>query len=673
MGIFDDWLKKSIKSDINELLKADGVSTPDASEASSTVRGAYTADILPDSAEQSNTTGQIGRKAIIDDPYFENMSSQLNYKSKMSRLSNRSLKEVSVRDWLVSAIIQARVDTLLRFSRPEHRRFEMGFRFVKKDHNAEYSKEELQEIASLEDFIYNCGRKEGTPAEDRMNFGEFLKLITRDAITFGHIAVEKVKTRKGGLHRFRPLPSENMYLINKRMSRKQIEQQDKAAKQTYGQPLSDNDPKSTQEVNEAENEYMKYVQMSYNMQPLSYFGDEDLIFKNFNPQNFADSNGYCYSPLELAIINITNHLNVENYNSNFFTHGYAARGVLHLKGTVTQAQLMNFRRQFYNTISGQQHAWRTPIVAGLDEVQWVPMSGSAKEMEYINFNNHLMRIVCAQFQIDPVELGLDYLVSANGKSPAQQANNEYKITYSRERGLYPILMFVEDMVNSEIIPAIEKTFGDKYKFIFTGYTDETPQSEIAQMQAEMTVWKSMNDLLIQSQKEKLKTPAADLPLNQAFWAIVEKNYTKGEIRETFFGDKGASQRRELQYIPGDPAFMSWQQTILAIDSAKEQKEQMAAQQNAEQQQMAQQQEAHQSNMKLNDQKHGHAEAAHKRDQEKHDMEIEQLKAQAAADAVHHGNKGNPLEEAAKQFGASKAMNIDGVPTANPINKLEDSE
>jgi len=657
---YDDWIKDRIKGEIGELLKADGISTPDASEASTATRGAYTADVIPDVPEVHDASKQIGRKAIIDDPYFENLSAQLNYKTKMSRLSNRSLKEVSVRDWLVSAIIQTRVDTLLRFSRPEHRRFEMGYRFVKKDHNAEYSKTELEEIASLEDFIYHCGRKEGTPAEDKMLFGEFLKLVTRDAVTFGHVAIEKVKTRAGGMHRFRPLPSENMYLVNKRMSRKQIDQQSAAVKQTYGQLLSDNDPKVDQVVTEVENDFVKYVQMSYNMQPMGYFGDEDLIFKNFNPQNFADSNGYCYSPLELAIINITNHLNVENYNSNFFTHGYAARGVLHLKGTVTQSQLMNFRRQFYNTISGQQHAWRTPIVAGLDEVQWVPMSGSAKEMEYINFNNHLMRIVCAQFQIDPVELGLDYLVSANGKSPAQQSNNEYKIAYSRERGLYPILMFIEDMVNSEILPAVDKSLSDKYKFVFTGYTDETPQTEIAQMQAEMTVWKSMNDLLIQSQKEKLNTEAANLPLNQAFWALVEKNYTRGEIREIFFKDKDASKRRELQYIPGDPAFMSWQQTVLAIDAAKEQKEQMAAQQAPEQQ-------AHEMEMKLNEQKHGHAEAAHGRDEEKHNMEMEQVKAQAAADAVHQGN---PLKDAAKQFGASKSSNIGGTPTANPINKLD---
>ena len=51
----------------------------------------------------------------------------------------------------------------------------------------------------------------------------------------------------------------------------------------------------------------------------------------------------------------------------------------------------------------------------------------------------------------------------------------------------------------------------------------------------MTVWKSMNDLLQQSQKDKINEKVADLPMNQAFWALIEKNMTRGEIREKFFG------------------------------------------------------------------------------------------------------------------------------------------
>jgi len=665
MAFWDQWLKNRIKGDIDELLKSDGVTTEGVS-APAAMRGAFNGgDALPDAPENHDASNQIGRKAIIDDPYFTNMGNQVNYKQRMSRLTNRVLKETSVRDWLVSSIIQTRVDTLLRFARPEHRRFEMGFRIVKKDPRAEYSQEELHEIAALEDFMYHCGRKEGTPADDRILFGEFLKLTVRDALTFGHVAIEKVKTRGGGLHRFRPLPSESVYLINKQLSKEQIEAESKSAKRIYDKPKSNNDPKRDQVVNESQLDYYKYVQVSFDQRPLAHFGDEDLVFKLFNPQNFADSNGYCYSPLELAIINVTNHMNVENYNSNFFTHGYAARGVLHLKGTVTQAQLMNFRRQFYNSISGQQHAWRTPIVAGLDEVQWVPMSASAKEMEYINFNNHLMRIICAQFQIDPVEIGLDYLVSASGRSPMQQANNEYKIAYSRERGLYPILMFIEDLINGDILPAIDKKLANKYKFVFTGYTDETPQTEIAQMQAEMSVWKTMNDLLVQAQKEKIKTPAADLPLNQAFWALVEKNMTRGEIREFFFGDKDASKRRELAYIPGDPAFLSWQQSVLAIDNAKDQKKQAAEQQQAQAQAMQQQAEAEQQQKEMENK---HAEAKHAREQEKHEMEISQMHADAMANA---SRQGNILRESAKEFGATKATNVGGKVLANPINRLDE--
>ncbi len=350
MAWYDDWLKKSIKGEIEDLLKADGVSapTPDASPVSG--------DKLPDVPEQGHDADQqIGRKAVVDDPYFDLIGTQVNYKFKLTRISNKTLKEVSVRDWLISAIIQCRIDTLLRFSRPEHRRHEMGFRVIKKDNNSHYTPEEKEEIAALEDFVYHCGRKEGTPADDRRFFGEFLKLVGRDALTFGHVAIEKIKTRAGGLHRFRPLPAESTYLINKSLSKNQVNQE---AIKSYrmAQPKSDNDPKNEQVVNEVENDYVKYVQISYDNRPLATFGDEDMIFKLFNPQNFADSQGYCYSPLELAIINITNHLNVENYNANFFTHGYAARGVLHLKGTVTQQQLMNFRRSFYNSITGTQNA-----------------------------------------------------------------------------------------------------------------------------------------------------------------------------------------------------------------------------------------------------------------------------------------------------------------------------
>jgi hypothetical protein len=337
---WNDFWKKGTTEELDDLLKA--ASADDVPE----VR-----DTTPDDDKP-----EIGRKAILTDPFFAQQSQQTLYKYKISRLSNKTLKDVSLRDWLISAIIQNRCDTLIRFARPQIRKFDMGYRIVKISENEEYTTDERQEIENLQAFIYNCGRVENTPDDDKMLFGEFIKLIVRDALTFGHIAVEKVKTRGGALHRFRPLPAENLYLINKNMSKKQLEDTMQQAK-PFAEPKSDNDPVGGYTVNQPELDYYKYVQMSGDNRPLAIFGDEDMIFRLFNPQNFADSNGYAYSPLELAIINITNHMNTEQYNSNFFTHGQAAKGVLHLKGTVTQSQLTAFRRQFYNLINGSQNAW----------------------------------------------------------------------------------------------------------------------------------------------------------------------------------------------------------------------------------------------------------------------------------------------------------------------------
>lgn len=638
MGFFDNItnsIRSALQNDINSLQKGD-------------------ADAIPDHPQQLPTNkGAIGQKAIIDDPFFDQVQQHFIFRNKLSRISNKTLKDTSVRDWTVSAIIQARCDTMLRFARPQRKNLDMGFKIQKKNAHDELTAEDKKIISDLEDYIYNCGRKDKVPPGEEMLFGEFLKLCTRDAMTFGNIAIEKILTRTGGLHRFRPLPAESVYRINPKTNKEIIAKEITNARTTYKMKtssMSGNNPESDHTFNEPDIEYYKYVQMSYDHRVLSAFGDEDMVFKLFNPQNFADSMGYCYSPLELAIINVTNHLNVENYNANFFTHGYAARGILHLKGTVTQAQLTAFRKQFYNTISGAQNAWRTPIVAGMDDVQWVQISGNAKEMEYLNYNNHLIRALCSQFQIDPVELGLDYLVSGTGRAATQQANNEYKINYSRERGLIPVLMMFEDFINCDVIPALDKELGKHFEFKFTGYDDDSPQVHVAQLQAEMTVHSSMNDLLRAAGKETMTHPVANMPLNQNFWMLVEKNMTKGEIRKLFFGDDSAMGKRELAYIPGDPMFMAWQQLLITIDRSRQQDKMQA-------EQMKQEAAAQEQQAKL-------AEGQHGREQEMHAAQMEDVNSRAAHSAVAHKS----LKDTAKEVGAgSKPIEAEGTTVANPIN------
>ena len=215
MSIFNDIkdLFKSegdLKGDISDMLKTDGDDLPE-------VPGA----IIPEDEG-------IGRKAIIDDPYFEFAQNHFIFKSKQSRIAHRTLKDVSLRDWLISSIIQSRADTLIRFSRPQLKptKLEMGYKIIKRDGQWELSEGEKEEVGMLEDFIHHCGRKKDVAKADELLFSSFLKMTVRDALTFGHVAVEKIMTRGGALHRFRPVPAEATYLVSSKTSKAIIKTED---------------------------------------------------------------------------------------------------------------------------------------------------------------------------------------------------------------------------------------------------------------------------------------------------------------------------------------------------------------------------------------------------------------------------------------------------------------
>jgi hypothetical protein len=209
------------------------------------------------------------------------------------------------------------------------------------------------------------------------------------------------------------------------------------------------------------------------------------------------------------------------------------------------------------------------------------------------------------------------------------------------------------MINQDVIPALDKELAAKYKFKFVGYTDDTAQTDISLRQAQMTVFSSMNDLLKNEDRKPIDHPIADLPLNQAFWGLVDKMMTKGEQREVFLGDAGATARDELKYLPGDPMFLQWSNLLMTKQAQKEAKDQQQQQTAMQQQQME-----HEQGLQTQ--------------QADHDAEG---RKQAAAEAAVKAGKSpvQELQDTAKEFGATRASNVEGTVMRNPINAAADAE
>lgn len=544
---------------------------------------------IPDVKEEEVN---IGGKAIIVDPYFEYSSSNAGIKLKQSRISNTLLRITSQRDWLVSCILRSRCDSISLFANYSNDPLKPSYHFIRKD-GQNITPEDEKEFLIMASYLENVGFTNNIPFYDKQNLQEFFKQIVRDILIYGYCCVEKVYTRDGSIHRFRARSADSFYLIDNKMSKEQI---DNIIQQSNNKTI--NRLKYSQENEEVvllKNNTYKYCQISNDNTILAVFDDEDLIWKNFGYQSGIDSVGYPISHLEEALKLITTHLNVETYNEKIFTNGYASKGILHLKGQVNQEQLIQFRRQFHESISGSDNNWRTPIVAGMDDIQFVSLAPASKDMEYISYNRTIALNLCSVFAINPEEIGLDAL-SGQTSSPSSSENTEFKIEHSRERGIKPILQFLEDLLNNDIIATINKNFASKYKLEFF-LSDDSPASFAALLQAEMTTNSTYNDILRKSGKKIIDHPIADIPLCQNFWQVIEKNLTRGEIREIFLGDKGASKNPCLQYIPGDPMFLQWQQFQHQLKQYEDQKqkeqEQMEFAKQQQQQQYEQQQQQQQ--------------------------------------------------------------------------------
>lgn len=494
-----------------------------------------------------------GRKGLIFDPFQDQGYSGGLFRPKGAGsgfLSNFILKLVSRRDPIVSTILHLRSNQTGTFCRRQSNRFDTGFKIECRD-SSDIDEDEIKEIES---FVLNCGETENRSKEDILTFPEWGYMITHDMLTYGHCAIEMVKNRGGNLFAFLPLPAETIYYTNKNLVNKEqigtmIDTYRDAYQSIHGKTERlDND--------EYLNEQYEYLQV-INGKVVEGFMQDEMILGKIYELSEIDLNGYAIGPLERAMMMITAHLQIENHQKMFFTHGVASRGLLVIQGDVSPNQLRTLQAQWTNQVTGSQSAWRTPILAGIKGVQWEPLTIANRDMEYAAYQDHVIRTMHACFAIDAEETGFGYLSKGVQQRAASEKNNEWKVTASRDKGLRPLLARIEALLNDKILPAWNPKYADKYKFCFVGLDAENREEEIQRLQAEVQLHTKLDEAREQAELQPMDI-GGGLILNPLLISTLQSNIFKGVFMEKFLGVEGASERPDLQYIP-DPMWFQWQQ------------------------------------------------------------------------------------------------------------------
>ena len=399
-------------------------------------------------------------KTWFNDPYALLDSMGLGYRASPSSLSYETLKQMAEKNVIIAAIIQTRLNQVASFCQPQRNKYSIGFKVQHRDPRHKLTASEKEYVHQLERFILNMGAERDI---ERDSFEVWVRKVTRDRLVFDQLCSEKVLRRNGKPFSVFAVPADTVRIASPRNKR--------------GTPLSKREidlvPKYVQVIDGTiVNEYVK----------------REFIFRVSNPRTDIRSYGYGLSELELLINTVTSHLWAEEWNRKVFSQGSTIKGILNIRGNVPQQQMESFKRMWLTQVSGVTNAWRTPVMNS-EDMQWIPLQPSNNDMGYQQWLEYLIKIACAVYLIDPAEINFDTRAGV-GSQPMFMTTNEAQQKVSKDRGLQPLLRFIQNVVNEEIVWALDENF----EFLFMGLDARTEAEAIELRMKELQSYKTLNEI-----------------------------------------------------------------------------------------------------------------------------------------------------------------------------------
>ena len=435
-------------------------------------------------------------KSFFIDPLEFNAN--LGYKDKPFSLTYVTLKRMS-KTPIINSIIKTRKNQVADFAEPQENKYSTGFVIRKKPKGGVEQKMDNKDkkIAfAITDFILKGGNTSQWGYDD---FDTFIRKIVEDSLVYDQMTFECVRNRRGQLESFIATDSATFRMADSFFDK----DYDNMFFQRHGANVwkdrSDFGPK-------VHGYYPAYVQVYQNMK-VNEFYPWELCFGIRNPSTSIWANGYGCSELEELINVVTSMLWSDEYNRRFFSQGSAPKGFFRVKGTNNEAALQQFKQQWQSMITGVMQSWKTPVIEA--DVDWIDLQKNNRDMEYSSWIEYLIKIACAVYSIDPSEIGWD-ISRSNGNGGLFEGSQEQRLKHSKDKGLYPLLKFLQRKLNKYIVEQINPDF----ELVFVGLNGLTIEEEL-----KMDIDKVNSFMTVNEAREKYEMKpleGGDAPNNSAF-------------------------------------------------------------------------------------------------------------------------------------------------------------
>mgnify|MGYP000640700079 FL=1 len=413
--------------------------------------------------------------------------------------------------FIVKAIINTRIEQVQNFLKYSLDDQKPGYQIrYKKSPGSEGSEDKELNVKDkkivdyIVKFLEEGGENDKWECED--NFQEFTRKVLRDSLVLDQMTFELVRARNMNLKKYRAVDAA---LIRQ---------------------LDTNDPRYAQMFeNFRWHGYLPRYAMVWDGQIIRHpVTNEYVVFYPWelgygvrNKTTNVLRNGYGCSELETLIEIVTWILWGMQYNGNFFKQGSQPKGFINVKnGNIDQGTLNEFRQDWKQTMSTVYNSHKIPVIQGID-LEWIDLQQTNRDMEFTEWIKFLLVIACAVYRMDPSELGFQFQDAA--RIFGQEGQKE-RLDHSRQKGLTPLLVFYQNVLNKYIISEID----DRLELVFTGIEieDEAAQVELDKKKSEAG-FVSLEDMFEKYSGRKFN-PEKDTILNTVYQSAQSNKMMGGE-------------------------------------------------------------------------------------------------------------------------------------------------
>lgn len=227
------------------------------------------------------------------------------------------------------------------------------------------------------------------------------------------------------------------------------------------------------------------------------FTTDEMIYDMINPRS---NSPYGLAPLESLMIVVSSSLKAGLWNLGYMTEGNIPEGFFGVPKDWTPQMINDFQENWDAIMSGDE--------AAMSKLRFVPEgsytpSRKMTDMAWESFNEWLVKVTCALFDVDPNEIGFKPKHGLGGKGMAEQANQT-----SDEKGLEPLAAFFEEIFTEVIQNDLGFT---SLAFHFTGL-DQDKDAKLEAEVAEILIrsgQRTINELRTDEGLEADPSPQAD--------------------------------------------------------------------------------------------------------------------------------------------------------------------